>query len=185
MALEDIGLKAVRKQQTKTTTNNDDKIKGRASLIINIFAALLAFNTFLSNSLSSTIMNNTIKANNLWNFYQAKSMKQTMYELAAADADTKELEAKFLAKAASYESEPLTNEGKKELYEQAKQLEEDRDVAKKKLPWIAYANTAYQLAIVVLTTSIISASVGLFYGSLGLAVVGILLMTQGIWLWIM
>lgn len=186
MALEDVGLKAVRKQQVKKTKDNgDDKIKSRASLIINIFAALLAFNTFMSNSLSGTIMNNTIKANDLWGFYQAKSLKQTMYELAAADADTPELEKKFIAKAASYESDPVSMEGKKELYESAKKLESDRDIAKKKLPWISYANTAYQLAIVVLTTSIISASVSLFYGSLGLAVIGILLMTQGIWLWIM
>lgn len=187
MALEDVGLKAIRKQQTKTTKskkNDDSKLKGRASLIINIFAALLAFNTYMSNSLSSTIMNNTIKANDLWNFYQAKSIKQTLYELASAETTDPILRQKFLQKASSYESDPVSNEGKKELFDSAKDLEDKRDIAKSKLPWISYANTAYQLAIVVLTTSIISASIALFYGSLGLAVIGILLMTQGIWLWI-
>jgi hypothetical protein len=129
-------------------------------------------------------MNNTIKANDIWNFYQAKSIKQTMYELAAADADTPALEKKFLEKAATYESDPVTNEGKQELFASAKKLEAERDVAKKKTPWIAYASTAYQLAIVVLSTSILSASVYLFYGSFVFAITGLLLMLQGIFLWI-
>ena len=182
MALEDVGLKAMRKTEEKANSS-ESKIKSRAGLVINIFAALLAANTFINNGLSSTIMNNTIKANDLWNFYQAKSMKQTMYELAAADADTPDLEKKFLAKAASYESSPETREGKKELMEDALKLEAERDVAKKKTPWIAYASTAYQLAIVVLSTSILSASVYLFYGSFIFAISGIILMSQGILLW--
>ena len=183
MALEDVGLKAMRKTEEKSSST-ETKIKSRAGLVINIFAALLAANTFINNGLSSTIMNNTIKANDIWNFYQAKSIKQTMYELAAADADTPELEKKFLAKAASYESVPETREGKKELMEDALKLEADRDVAKKKTPWIAYASTAYQLAIVVLSTSILSASAILFYGSFVFALTGLILMLQGIFLWI-
>lgn len=183
MALEDVGLKAMRKTEEKSNST-ESKIKGRAGLVINIFAALLAANTFINSGLNSTIMNNTIKANDLWNFYQAKSLKQTMYELAAADADTPALEKKFLEKAASYESEPATGEGKKELMSAALKLEEERDVAKKKSPWIAYASTAYQLAIVVLSTSILSASAVLFYGSFVFAITGLVLMLQGIFLWI-
>ena len=69
MALEDVGLKAMRKTEEKANSS-ETKIKSRAGLVINIFAALLAANTFINNGLSSTIMNNTIKANDLWNFYQ-------------------------------------------------------------------------------------------------------------------
>ena len=61
---------------------------------------------------------------------------------------------------------------KKELMEDALKLEADRNLAKKKTPWIAYASTAYQLAIVVLSTSILSASVYLFYGSFIFAISG-------------
>jgi len=182
MALEDVGLKAMRKTEEKSDSS-DIKIKSRAGLVINIFAALLAANTFINNGLNSTIMNNTIKANDLWNFYQAKSVKQTMYELAAAEMKDTALVQKFLAKAASYESDPATGEGKKELFAEAKKLEAERDLAKKKTPWIAYASTAYQLAIVVLSTSILSASVYLFYGSFIFAISGIILMSQGILLW--
>lgn len=181
MGIEDLGLKAARKVEEKGQAPND-KIKSRAGLVINIFAALLAANTFISNGLSSTIMNNTIKANDIWNFYQAKSVKQTMYELAAAEMTDPLLQKKFIDKAASYESDPVTKEGKKELYAAAKALEDERDVAKTKSPWIAYASTAYQLAIVVLSTSILSASIYLFYGSFVFAVTGLILMLQGIFL---
>ena len=182
MALEDVGLKAMRKTEEKANSS-ESKIKSRAGLVINIFAALLAANTFINNGLSSTIMNNTIKANDLWNFYQAKSMKQTMYELAAADADTPDLEKKFLAKAASYESSPETREGKKELMEDALKLEAERDVAKKKTPWIAYAVSYTHLTLPTILLSILSASVYLFYGSFIFAISGIILMSQGILLW--
>jgi glucan-binding YG repeat protein len=182
MALEDVGLKAMRKTEEKSDSS-DTKIKSRAGLVINIFAALLAANTFINNGLNSTIMNNTIKANDIWNFYQAKSVKQTMYELAASETKDPALVQKFLAKAASYESDPATGEGKKELFAEAKKLEAERDLAKKKTPWIAYASTAYQLAIVVLSTSILSASVYLFYGSFIFAISGIILMSQGLLLW--
>jgi hypothetical protein len=183
MGIEDLGLKAARKAEEKQISSAGDKIKSRAGLVINIFAALLAANTYISGTLNSTIMNNTIKANDLWNFYQAKSMKQTMYELAASDADTPELSKKFLDKAASYESDPTTREGKQELLEDAKALEEARDVAKTKTPWISYASSAYQLAIVLLSTSILSANIYLFFGSFIVAASGLVLMLQGIFLW--
>ena len=183
MGIEDIGLKAARKVEEKSSTTTSDKIKSRAGLVINIFAALLAANTYISGTLNSTIMNNTIKANDLWNFYQAKSMKQTMYELAATDTTDPVLVKKYTEKASSYESEPVNREGKKELLEDAKALEAARDVAKTKTPWISYASSAYQLAIVLLSTSILSANIYLFFGSFVVAASGLVLMLQGIFLW--
>jgi hypothetical protein len=183
MGIEDLGLKAMRKSEEKTEVSASDKIKGKAGLVINIFAALLAANTYFSNNLSSTIMNNTIKANDLWNFYQAKSMKQTMYELAATDAKDPVLVKKYTEKATSYESDTTTREGKRELLEDAKALESARDIAKTKTPWISYASSAYQLAIVLLSTSILSANIYLFFGSFVVAASGLVLMLQGIFLW--
>ena len=65
-------------------SEREARIKDKAGLVINVFAALLAFNVWYGGSLSSKVMNNTIKANDIWSFYQAKSIKQTQYELAAA-----------------------------------------------------------------------------------------------------
>ena len=57
MGIEDLGLKAMRKAEEKTEVTTSDKIKSKAGLVINIFAALLAANTYISGTLNSTIMN--------------------------------------------------------------------------------------------------------------------------------
>ena len=190
MALIDSVLKMVTKepkegeaQQPKSRSEREAKIKGHAGLVINIFAALLAFNVWYGGSLSSKVMNNTIKANDIWVFYQAKSVKQTTYEIAAQTAANPVVAKKFADKAASYETDPKSGEGKKELYVEAKKLEAERDYAKKKSPWIGYAGTAYQLAIVLLSASILAVSMPLFWTSFGVCAIGILLMAQGLFLW--
>ena len=68
------------------------------------------------------------------------------------------------------------------MFAKAKALEEERDYAKKKSPWIGYAGTAYQLSIVLLSASILSVSMALFWSSFGVAAVGIMLMLQGLFL---
>ena len=77
-----------------------------------------------------------------------------------------------------------TQKDKKEIMEKAKKLEADRDEAKLRSPWIGYANTAYQLAIVVLSASILTVSMGMFYGSFAVAAIGIFLSAQGVFLFL-
>lgn len=167
-------------------SEREAKIKDKAGLVINVFALLLAINTWYGGTLSSTILNNTIKANDLWSFYQAKSMKQTMAEYAMDDAlrnGDKNRVAELQARINRYESEPATGEGKKELFEKAKALEASRDAAKLRSPWIGYASTAYQLSIVLLSASILAVNMMLFWGSFVVAGFGFILMSQGMWLW--
>ena len=161
-------------------SEREAKIKDKAGLVINIFALLLAVNTWYSGKLSSTIMNNTISANDTYNFYQAKSIKQTQYQLFSEDTNDAVKSKKWAEKAASYEDGP---EGKVALLAKAEQLIADRDNAKKRSPWIGYATTAYQLAIVVLSASILAVSMTLFWSSFAVAVFGIFLSLQGILLW--
>jgi Domain of unknown function (DUF4337) len=162
-------------------SEREAKIKDKAGMVINVFALLLAINTFIGGGLSSTIMNNTIKANDIWNFYQAKSIKQTAYTIAAEQTADPVKAKKWAEKAADYEEGP---EGKKALFEKAKALEAERDAAKKKSPWISYASTAYQLSIVLLSASILAVNMGLFWGSFVVAGIGLVLMSQGLLLWL-
>jgi hypothetical protein len=92
--------------------------------------------------------------------------------------------AKLQAKIDRYESDPKTGEGKKELFEKARALEAERDEAKKRSPWIGYANTLYQLSIVVLSASILAVSMSMFWGSFFVAGLGLLLSAQGVFLFI-
>ena len=166
-------------------SEREAKLKDKAGMVISVFALLLAVNSWYGGTLSSKVLNNTIASNNVWAFYQAKSIKQTLAEQSLDDATYRkdaEKMAKLQAKIDRYESDPKTGEGKKELFEKARQLEADRDEAKKRSPWIGYASTMYQLSIVVLSASILAVSMAMFWGSFFVAGLGILLSAQGVFL---
>ena len=148
---------------------------------------LITVNTYLSNGFSSKVLSNTIAANNMYGFYQAKSIKQTLAEQSYDDAiDRKQFEkaAKLKARIEKYDSDPETGEGKKELLAKARALEADRDEVRKHSPWLTFAGSAFQLSIVLLSAAILAVSMGMFWASLGVGLIGATLMSQGIWLWL-
>jgi hypothetical protein len=196
MALVDSVLNLINKQPKDpnapkppvgSRSEREAKLKDKAGMVISVFALLLAVNSWYGGTLSSKTLNNTIASNNVWAFYQAKSIKQTLAEQSLDDAtyrkDTEKM-AKLQAKIDRYESDPKTGEGKKELFEKARALEAERDEAKKRSPWIGYASTMYQLSIVVLSASILAVSMAMFWGSFFVAGLGILLSAQGVFLFI-
>lgn len=168
-------------------SEREAQIKDKAGWVITVLAALLAINTMIGGGNSSKILNNTIAASNLWAFYQAKSIKQTAYEIAsvqAADAGNKAIADKYAAKAASYNSDPETGEGKKELMVKARALDAERSVAKERSPWYTFSGSAFQIAIVLLTASILSVSNRLFHASVVVGALGAFFMSQALWLWL-
>ena len=165
-------------------SEREAKIKDKAGMVINVFALLLAVNVWYGGKLSSTVLNNTIKAGDVYNFYQSKSLKQSLAEQSLYEAKKsgdKVRAEEMVAKIDRYENEP--NEGKKALLSKAKQLEAERDDAKMRSPWIGYASTAYQMAIVILSASILAVSMMLFWSSFAVAGLGLFLSLQGALLW--
>jgi Domain of unknown function (DUF4337) len=165
-------------------SEREAKIKDKAGMVINVFALLLAVNVWYGGKLSSTVLNNTIKASDTYSFYQAKSIKQGLAEQSLYDAQKasdKARVAEMLAKIDKYENEP--KEGKKALLAKANALEAERDEAKTRSPWIGYASTAYQMAIVILSASILAVSMALFWSSFLVAGLGVLLSLNGLFLW--
>ena len=162
-------------------------IKDKAGWVIVVFAAFLAINTYMGNGNSGRILNDTIEANNTWAFYQAKSIKGTLAEMALDDAMARKDVAKVAAlskKIARYESDPTTGEGKKELMTKARALEADRAVAKQRSPWYTFAGSLFQIAIVLLSASILAVNNRLYTASLYVGGIAMVLMSQAIWLWI-
>jgi hypothetical protein len=168
----------------KSRSEREADIKDKAGWVITVLAALLAINTLMGGSNSSKILNNTIEANNTWAFYQAKSIKQTLAEMALDDAvrakDTKKAEV-LKAKVDRYENEP--REGKRDLMARARALEAERAVAKDRSPWYTYTGSLLQIAIVLLTASILSVSKRLFHASVAVGAVAVVTMSQAVWLW--
>lgn len=170
----------------ESRSEREAHIKDRAGWVITVVAALLAVNTYIANGISSGILTNTIRANDTWNFYQSKSIKQTIAENARDDAaarrDTKKVQ-ELTARIDRYETDPVSGEGKRELMARARGLEADRDEAKLHSPWLTFAGSALQLSIVLLSASILAVSMGMFYSSIVVGLIGAILMSQGIWLW--
>ena len=176
-------------QETKplSRSEREAQIKDKAGLVIVFMALFLAANTYIANGFSSTAQTNLLQASNTYGFYQSKSIKQTLAEgqLEEAKKGTdKERIAKLEAKIARYESEPDTGEGKRELLAKAQALEVARDEARAHGPWLTFSGMLFQLAIVLLSASILSVNNKMYKASLGGGALGLLLMAQGYWLWI-
>jgi hypothetical protein len=150
-------------------------IKGKAAITISIMAALLAINTLVGGSNSSKILNNTISANNLWSWYQAKNVRQVLYETAALQANGS-AKIKLDSEAKRMETD------KKEIAAKAKILEEERDAAKKKSPFFTYAGSLLQIGIVLTTASILAVTMSLFWAGAAAGAVGALLLANAHWL---
>ena len=142
-------------------------MKGRGAVTISVFALLLAIFSLISNSNSSKILTATLTINDTWAFYQAKSIKQNVYEIRT-NPDQAVIQR--------YEEE------KKELMAKARIMEMDRDEAKKRSPWYSMAITLLQIAMVLSSTSILAVSMELLWASVGCATVSSLLFGYGYWL---
>ena len=186
MALQDSILKLINKEPKDpdapkpapgSRSEREAKIKDKAGMVISVFALFLAVNSWYGGKLSSTVLNNTLGANNTWAQYQAKAGRGVSYEIAAKTTSDPKLKAEFMSEKERMDSD------KKEIAEKARAMEAAREEAKKSSPWIGYASTAYQLAIVVLSASILAVSMPMFWASFGVAAIGLALSLNGLFLW--
>jgi hypothetical protein len=162
-------------------------IKDKAGFIIVMMALFLAGNTYLANNFSGAAQTKLLQASNTYGFFQAKSIKQSIAEGQLEDAKqagNKERVAKLEAKIDRYESDPKSGEGKKELLAKAVKLEAEREEARAHSPWLTFSGMLFQLAIVLLSASILSVDNRMYKASLGVGALGLLLMAQGYWLFI-
>ena len=162
-------------------------IKDKAGLVIVVMALFLAVTTYFANSFSGAVLKNMLKATDTYAFYQSKSIKQSIAEGQRDDYAARGDRAKVVKleeKIARYESDPAKGEGKKELLAKAQAFEKARDDAGRHSPWLTFAAMVFQLAIVLLSASILAVNNKMYQASLVVGVIGIALLTQGIWLWI-
>lgn len=172
-----------------------DRFKQRAAITIAIMAMLLAITSLGGSNAGKEALNNNITASNYFNFFQAKNMRQTAYSLAAdqfelswandpalpaeARAALQKKLADYRKTVARYESEPDTQEGKKELMTRAREHEAARDHALKQDPYFDYAEALLQIGIVLISVAIVADAIWLSYLGGLLGVFGTLLMLNG------
>ena len=159
-------------------------IKDKAGMVIVVMALFLAVTTYFANSFSGAVLKNMLKATDTYAFYQAKSIKQSIAEGQLQDTRDPKRRAELEAKIARYETDPAKGEGKKELLAKAQAFEAARDAASRHSPWLTFTSMLFQLAIVLLSASILAVNNKMYQASLVVGGIGLVLLTQGIWLWI-
>ncbi|MGB9041696.1 MAG: DUF4337 domain-containing protein [Pseudolabrys sp.] len=165
------------------------------ALLIAILALFLAFSETLGKSAQTAAIADNIKASDTWNFFQAKTVRQTTLRTAADGfaaqlpaitndeakaAMTKQIEA-WRSTVARYDSDPKENDGRKELKAQAEHLEHERDTWLARYHQYEFASAAFQIGIVLASAVIITGipALGWLSGLVGLFGLGF--MTLGLW----
>ncbi|MEI7537134.1 MAG: DUF4337 domain-containing protein [Comamonadaceae bacterium] len=180
---------------TELIESSSDKQKNRTALTISILAMVLAIASLGGSNAAKDATQENILAANAYAFYQAKTIRQTALKIAATDlelqlarepamvAAVKELFQKkideYKKTVDRYESEPDTKQGKKELLIQAREHEAARDHALRQDPWFDYAEGMLQIAIVLLSVSIVGSIPILFVAGTALGGLGLLSMLNG------
>jgi hypothetical protein len=166
----------------------------KVALVISVLALFLAFSETLGKSAQTEALSLNIKASDTWNFFQAKTIRQTtlrtvaeataLQAAAAPNDDARAAAAKQIdtwqKTVARYESDPAVKDGRKELRQQAEKYEHDRDTALARYHHYEVASAAYQIGIVLASAAVITGIIGLAYAGAGLGVLGLVFMAIGL-----
>jgi hypothetical protein len=169
-------------------------VSKKIALVIAVMALLLSLSEVLGKSAQTEALNLNVQASDLWNFFQAKTIRRTVILTAAeakkaeatasAEVQAREPIAQQIAQwektAARYRSEPETGEGTVELAERAKHAEHKRDTRLAQYHNYELASAAFQIGIVLCSAAVITGMVLLAWLAGGIAVIGIGLMGLGL-----
>src|SRR5262252_2927735 len=162
-----------------------DHSNKQIALLVAILAAFLAVSEMGGKSAQTEVLTQHVEATNMWTFFQAKTVRQTVIKTAAEalGAEYKEPSdmpasvsrqiEKWQATVQRYDSEPETNEGRKELMARAKMHEGKREHARAAYHLFEYGSAAFQLAIVLAGAAALTSVMWLALVAGGLGVVGI------------
>jgi hypothetical protein len=170
-----------------------DPSNRKIALLIAVLALVLAFSETLGKGAQTSALSLNIEASNLWSFFQAKTIRLTQVRTAAeifeveapgqANPQVREAMEKKAAdwkkSAARYDSEPETQEGRKELAARAKAAEEKRDRALAAYHHYELASAAVQIAIVLASAAIITNLMVLAWIAGGLGIVALIFVGIG------
>jgi predicted NodU family carbamoyl transferase len=165
----------------------------RIAIIISVLALFLAIAETLGKSAQTDALKYNVEASNLWAFFQAKTIRKTTMETAAEQMEVDVQLAKdpavrdvlekrantWKTRAARYESEPDTQEGRKELAARARELEAKSALAMAKYHNFEFGSAAFQIAIVLASAYLITHVIYLMWGAIGVGGIGLLFTAMG------
>lgn len=164
----------------------------KVALVIAILALFLSFSETLGKGAQTEVTTKNIEASDLWGFFQAKNIRMTQIttaaeemtvaaagatDPAAKDAMQKQIDA-WKKNVERIDTEPKT--GRKDIEEQAKHAEEERDLSTAKYHHYELSSAAFQVGIVLASAAVITGMAGLAWLAGLLGVVGLGLLALGL-----
>ena len=190
-------------REDRSEKADEAQFANRAALLIAAMAAVLAIGGLGGGNATDDMMIGNIRASDTWAFYQAKNIRQTAYEIEAAELESRlvgasgaqaedlnQRIARYREKVARYDDEPdpaapndpLKGEGKKQLKAQAQAFEAVRDRASEQDNNFDYAEVVLQLALVLGSVAILAGNRAVLAISAVLGAVGTVLTLNGFFL---
>ena len=176
-------------------TEELEEIKGRkftrrVALTTAIYAVFLAITSLGGNNAMKEMLLAAQQSSDQWAFYQAKVIREHLYRsqkmrleidlIERSDRMKPEVKEKLEALLKKLRDEEARyGAEKKEIEREAKKLEHERDVNRNKDPYFDYAEVLLQIAIVMASVSILSASRAVFVFSTVSAFLGTLFCLNG------
>jgi hypothetical protein len=161
-----------------------------STAIIAVFAAIAALEsgTYSNEALiqkSEALLAQT-KASDQWAYYQAKSVKATIYAAEAANWNrtNPEVAEKDRAEAARYgEEEQEISKAATELEKEVKKNTELSDKSMEHHHRFAYSVTMFQISIALAAVAALSRQKSVWFAGLFIGVVGLIYFADGFWLY--
>jgi hypothetical protein len=167
----------------------------KIALLISVLALFLAFSETLGKNAQTTALSDTVAANDLWAFYQAKHIRGTILRSGAehlkievdraSDPAVKARLAKtaddWIKTATRYDDDPKGGEGRKQLMAKAQATEHKRDLALARYHQYEIASAAFQIGIVLASAEVITAMAVLGWLSGLIGVAGLAFTGIGLW----
>lgn len=171
-----------------------DASNKKIALLIAVLALFLALSETLGKNAQTGALSHNVDASNLWAFFQAKSIRQTVVRTAAeglevdrrnstsevSEAITATLE-RWNKSLGRWESEPETQEGRKEIALRAKAAESARDLSLARYHHYELASAAIQIAIVLASATVVTGIAALIWLTVTLGFIGVLFAALGLW----
>ena len=191
MSWDDLGRDAKRE--------NDRDRDRMIGVYIGILAVILAICTLGGGNATKDATIHNIEAANTWAFFQAKNMRRHVLRLqsdelalrlATEPSLTPDAKAAIQARIADYKKQdeslttasdkpPAERDGLDQLWEKARALEKERDVAMRKDPYFDYGQALLQIAIVLASVAIVAGGNAVLVASALLAAVGVFMTFNG------
>lgn len=154
----------------------EKRFRDRVSILVGLFAVLLAIIHVAAAGNAREGVLKTIQASDTYNYMQAKIIREGILKAVAQepslDATTK---AGMLKDAAKLRNPDKAGHGISQLQPEADRLRDEGERASSKGEWYEFAETAMQVAIVLLSIALVARSWAIVAGAVSLAGLGAVL----------